>query len=118
VRPSSRACGRACRAAYPPAGGLGHESAAWRDRAFAFKIAAAVLLALFLALWIDLPRPIGPSHRLHHHAAGATRSNAFYQVLDCLATRAELISRRGASHAFADKPFEALREGFARCPRR
>jgi hypothetical protein len=82
---------------------LGHESAAWRDRAFAFKIAAAVLLALF---------------RLHHHAAGATRSNAFYQVLDCLATRAELISRRGASHAFADKPFEGLREGFARCPRR
>jgi Fusaric acid resistance protein family len=36
---------------------LGHETAAWRDRAFAFKIAAAVLLALFLALWIDLPRP-------------------------------------------------------------
>jgi Fusaric acid resistance protein family len=30
---------------------------AWRDRAFAFKIAAAALLALFLALWIDLPRP-------------------------------------------------------------
>jgi hypothetical protein len=40
------------------------------------------------------------------------------QVLDCLATRAELISRRRASHAFADKPFEELREGFARCPRR
>jgi hypothetical protein len=29
-----------------------------------------------------------------------------------------LISRRRASHAFADKPFEELREGFARCPRR
>jgi hypothetical protein len=53
--PSSRACGRARRAAYPPAGGLGHPPG--RDRAFAFKIAAAALLALFLALWIDLPRP-------------------------------------------------------------
>ena len=29
----------------------------WRDWAFALKTCAAAMLALFLALWIDLPRP-------------------------------------------------------------
>ena len=48
LRAGAPSCLPSCRRLGPPA---------WRDRAFAFKIAAAALLALFLALWIDLPRP-------------------------------------------------------------
>ena len=33
---------------------------AWRDWVFAIKTTAAALLALYLALWIDLPRPQAP----------------------------------------------------------
>ena len=29
----------------------------WRDWVFSFKTFAAAMLALFLALWIDLPKP-------------------------------------------------------------
>jgi uncharacterized membrane protein YccC len=29
----------------------------WRDWVFALKVLAAAVLALFIALWIDLPRP-------------------------------------------------------------
>jgi hypothetical protein len=48
LRAGAPSCLPSCRRLGPPAR---------RDRAFAFKIAAAALLALFLALWIDLPRP-------------------------------------------------------------
>jgi uncharacterized membrane protein YccC len=56
---------------------------AWRDWAFAFKIAAAALLALFLALWIDLPRPywaVSTVFITMQPLAGATRSKAIYRV--------------------------------------
>ena len=35
----------------------------WRDWAFAVKTLGAALSSPFLAMWIDLPRPTGPSHR-------------------------------------------------------
>ena len=42
----------------------------WRDWVFALKVLAAAVLALFIALWIDLPRPYsGRQHRLHHRPA-------------------------------------------------
>jgi uncharacterized membrane protein YccC len=60
---------------------------AWRDWAFAFKIAAAALLALFLALWIDLPRPywaVSTVFITMQPLAGATRSKALYRVYGTL----------------------------------
>jgi uncharacterized membrane protein YccC len=60
---------------------------AWRDWAFAFKIAASALLALFLALWIDLPRPywaVSTVFITMQPLAGATRSRALYRVYGTL----------------------------------
>lgn len=55
----------------------------WRDWAFALKTCAAALLALFLALWIDLPRPywaVGTVYITSQVLSGATRSKAIYRV--------------------------------------
>jgi uncharacterized membrane protein YccC len=59
----------------------------WRDWAFAFKLTVAALLALFLALWIDLPRPywaVGTVFITSQPLAGATRSKAVYRVCGTL----------------------------------
>jgi uncharacterized membrane protein YccC len=55
----------------------------WRDWAFALKTYAAAMLALFLALWIDLPRPywaLGTVYITSQVLSGATRSKALYRV--------------------------------------
>lgn len=55
----------------------------WRDWAFALKTYAAAMLALFLALWIDLPRPywaLGTVYSTSQVLSGATRSKAMYRV--------------------------------------
>lgn len=55
----------------------------WRDWAFALKTYAAAMLALFLALWIDLPRPywaLGTVYITSQVLSGATRSKAVYRV--------------------------------------
>ncbi len=59
----------------------------WRDWAFALKTFAAAMLALYLALWIDLPRPywaLGTVFITSQTLAGATRSKALYRVLGTL----------------------------------
>ena len=59
----------------------------WRDWTFALKTYAAAMLALFLALWIDLPRPywaVGTVYITSQVLAGATRSKALYRVLGTL----------------------------------
>ncbi|MDR7037495.1 putative membrane protein YccC [Methylobacterium sp. BE186] len=56
----------------------------WRDWAFATKTYGAAMLALYLALWIDLPRPywaLGTVYITSQVLAGATRSKALYRVL-------------------------------------
>ena len=55
----------------------------WRDWAFALKTYAAAMAALFLALWIDLPRPywaLGTVYITSQVLSGATRSKAVYRV--------------------------------------
>lgn len=55
----------------------------WRDWAFALKTYAAAMLALFLAFWIDLPRPywaLGTVYITSQVLAGATRSKAIYRL--------------------------------------
>ena len=55
----------------------------WRDWAFSIKTFGAAMLALFLALWIDLPRPywaVGTVYITSQVLAGATRSKAVYRV--------------------------------------
>jgi len=55
----------------------------WRDWAFALKTFGAAMLALFLALWIDLPKPywaVGTVYITSQVLAGATRSKAVYRV--------------------------------------
>ncbi|MGU3466329.1 FUSC family protein [Methylobacterium sp. C33D] len=55
----------------------------WRAWAFALKTYAAAMLALFLALWIDLPRPywaLGTVYITSQVLSGATRSKALYRV--------------------------------------
>ena len=55
----------------------------WRDWVFALKVCAAALLALFVALWIDLPRPYWAVSTVFitiQPLAGATRSKAIYRV--------------------------------------
>ncbi len=59
----------------------------WRDWAFALKTYAAAMLALYLAMWIDLPRPywaLGTVYITSQMLAGATRSKALYRVLGTL----------------------------------
>lgn len=59
----------------------------WRDWAFAIKTFGAAMLALYLAMWIDLPRPywaLGTVYITSQVLAGATRSKALYRVLGTL----------------------------------
>ena len=59
----------------------------WRDWAFAVKTLGAALLALFLAMWIDLPRPywaVATVYITSQVLAGATRSKAAYRVAGTL----------------------------------
>jgi uncharacterized membrane protein YccC len=59
----------------------------WRDWAFAIKTFAAAMLALYLAMWIDLPRPywaLGTVYITSQMLAGATRAKALYRVLGTL----------------------------------
>lgn len=59
----------------------------WRDWAFALKTFAAAMLAMYLAMWIDLPRPywaLGTVYITSQILAGATRSKALYRVLGTL----------------------------------
>ena len=54
----------------------------WRDWAFSIKTFAAAMLALFLAFWIDLPKPywaVGTVYITSQVLAGATRSKAVYR---------------------------------------
>ncbi len=56
---------------------------AWRDWVFALKVLGAAVLALFIALWIDLPRPYWAVSTVFitvQPLAGATRSKAIYRV--------------------------------------
>ncbi|GJD47414.1 p-hydroxybenzoic acid efflux pump subunit AaeB [Methylobacterium crusticola] len=55
----------------------------WRQWLFAAKICGAALLALWIALWIDLPRPYWAMATVYittQALAGATRSKAAYRV--------------------------------------
>ena len=55
----------------------------WRDWLFSIKTFGAAMLALFLALWIDLPKPywaLGTVYITSQVLAGATRSKAMYRV--------------------------------------
>jgi uncharacterized membrane protein YccC len=57
------------------------------DLVFAFKTFAAAMLALVVALWLDLPRPYWAMATVFvasHPLAGATGSKAFYRVLGTL----------------------------------
>jgi len=76
---------------------------AWRDWVFALKVCAAALLALFVALWIDLPRPYWAVSTVFitiQPLAGATRSNAIYRVYGTLPGSIEYI-RVGKLRALA-----------------
>lgn len=56
----------------------------WRDWAFSIKTFAAAVLAMYLAMWIDLPRPywaLGTVYITSQMLAGATRAKALYRVL-------------------------------------
>jgi uncharacterized membrane protein YccC len=60
---------------------------AWREWVFALKVCAAALLALFVALWIDLARPYWAVSTVFitiQPLAGATRSKAIYRVYGTL----------------------------------
>jgi uncharacterized membrane protein YccC len=55
----------------------------WRDWVFAIKTFAAAIIALYLAMSLDLPRPywaLGTVYITSQVLAGATRSKAFYRV--------------------------------------
>lgn len=55
----------------------------WRDWAFSIKTFGAAVLALYLAFWIDLPKPywaFGTVYITSQVLAGATRSKAVYRV--------------------------------------
>src|SRR3954471_1343399 len=59
----------------------------WRDWAFSIKTFGAAMLALFLAMGIDLPRPywaVGTVYVTSQVLAGATRSKALYRVCGTL----------------------------------
>jgi len=54
------------------------------DIVFALKTFAAAMLALVIALWLDLPRPYWAMATVYitsQPLAGATSSKAFYRVL-------------------------------------
>jgi uncharacterized membrane protein YccC len=59
----------------------------WRDWVFAIKTFAAAIIALYLAMWLDLPRPywaLGTVYITSQVLAGATRSKALYRVCGTL----------------------------------
>ena len=59
----------------------------WRDWTFAINLALAGLLAMFAALWIDLPRPYWAMSTViitSQPLAGATRAKAIYRVYGTL----------------------------------
>lgn len=59
----------------------------WRQWLFALKISGAALLALGIALWVDLPRPYWAMATVYitmQPLAGATRSKAVYRVVGTL----------------------------------
>lgn len=59
----------------------------WRQWLFALKISGAALLALGIALWIDLPRPYWAMATVYitmQPLSGATRSKALYRVVGTL----------------------------------
>ncbi|PXW53066.1 FUSC family protein [Methylobacterium sp. B4] len=59
----------------------------WRDWVFSIKTFGAGMLALYLAFWIDLPKPywaLGTVYITSQVLAGATRSKALYRVLGTL----------------------------------
>jgi uncharacterized membrane protein YccC len=59
----------------------------WRDWTFAIKTFGAATLALYLALWIDLPRPywaVSTVYITSQVLAGDTRSKALYRTLGTL----------------------------------
>ncbi|WP_425350930.1 FUSC family protein [Methylobacterium aquaticum] len=59
----------------------------WRRWLFALKISGAALLALGIALWIDLPRPYWAMATVYitmQPLSGATRSKALYRVIGTL----------------------------------
>lgn len=56
----------------------------WRDWVFALKTFAAAVMALYLAMWFDLPRPYWALTTVYITSqvfAGATRSKALFRVL-------------------------------------
>lgn len=56
----------------------------WRDWIFALKTFGAAILALYLAMWFDLPRPYWALTTVYITSqvlAGATRSKALYRVM-------------------------------------
>jgi uncharacterized membrane protein YccC len=59
----------------------------WRQWLFALKISGAALLALGIALWVDLPRPYWAMATVYitmQPLSGATRSKALYRVVGTL----------------------------------
>jgi len=59
----------------------------WHDWAFALKTFGAAVLALYVALWLDLPRPywaVGTVYITSQVLAGDTRSRALYRTLGTL----------------------------------
>lgn len=59
----------------------------WRDWTFAIKTFGAATLAIYLALWIDLPRPywaVSTVYITSQVLAGDTRSKALYRTLGTL----------------------------------
>ncbi|WP_342447864.1 FUSC family protein [Methylobacterium variabile] len=59
----------------------------WREWLFAFKVSGAALLALGIALWVDLPRPYWAMATVYitmQPLSGATRSKAVYRVVGTL----------------------------------
>ncbi|TNC14182.1 FUSC family protein [Methylobacterium terricola] len=59
----------------------------WRQWLFAVKISGAALLALGIALWVDLPRPYWAMATVYitmQPLSGATRSKALYRVVGTL----------------------------------
>ncbi len=59
----------------------------WRQWLFALKVSGAALLALGIALWVDLPRPYWAMATVYitmQPLSGATRSKALYRVVGTL----------------------------------
>ena len=67
----------------------------YADLIFAFKTFCAAMIALVIALWIDLPRPYWAMASVYitsHPLAGATSSKAFYRLLGTMVGAAATIA--------------------------